>query len=277
MNVPNVVELNEKIYAAIEKMESEESLALLGELAGQAPAYYKKHLEMEHTTPSPSGVTRCRLQQWYKAREEPSDVVLPAAWKKRSATGVLIEPWWMAVLTIAGLDIQLPGEGRECGPYMWAHPDAIIGDDGLLELKDKTGWGYKSLIEGSGVAYEEPGEYMQAQLYMAAYKREWCVYLASPADPAFLQSIMQQWKKYGPNFELPLVYLAAIERREQDVLAGLARAEMVHDDMQQDTPPPREFSGVTLTAKGKKSWPCGYCPYARQCKEVYDGVPAIEA
>ena len=268
MSTPNIVELSDRIYASIEEMGSEDSLALLGELAGQAPAHYKKHLELEHSTPSPSGITRCRLQQWYKAKEEESSVVLPAAWKKRSAAGVLIELYWMSVLQLAGLDIQ-PTEATPCGEHMRAHPDALVGSDGLLELKDKTGWAYKRLIEGTGLAYEEPSEYMQAQLYMAATERQWCLYLASPADPAFLQSIMQQWKKYGPNYELPLVYLAVIERREQDILAGLARAEMIAEDVKQEEPPPREFDGVALNPKGKKSFPCGYCLHNKQCVECY--------
>lgn len=266
--IPNVIDLNDRIYAAIEEMGSEDSLALLGELAGQAPAHYKKHLELEHSTPSPSGITRCRLQQWYKAKEEESSVVLPAAWKKRSAAGVLIELYWMTILKLTGLDIYDNGPYR-CGDHMDAHPDAFIADDGLLELKDKTGWAYKRLIEGSGIAYEEPSEYMQAQLYMAATERPWLLYLASPADPAFLQSIMQGWKKYGQNYELPLVYLAVIERREQDILAGLARAEMIAEDVKQDEPPPREFDGVALNPKGKKAFPCGYCIYHPQCQEVY--------
>jgi hypothetical protein len=268
MTVPNVAHLTYAIYKAIEEMGSDESLALLGKLAGQAPAHYKKHLELEHSTPSPSGITRCRLQQWYKAREEESDVILPAAWKKRSAAGVFMEPYWMSVLSLTGLKIA-DAEANECGPHMRAHADAFINDDGLLELKDKTGWAYKRLIEGKGLAYEQPDEYMQAQLYLHATAREWCLYLASPADPAFLQSIMQGWKKYGQNYELPLVYLAVIERREQDIQAGLERAEMIAADVQEDTPPPREFDGVYLSKTGKKAFPCGYCLYNRQCVEVY--------
>src|SRR3990167_6024300 len=165
---PNLDDLKQRIYAAIEEMGSGESLRLLGELGAQMPQYLAKHLEMTHTVPSPSSVMDCRLQQWFKAREYETDVVVPAAWLTRAAAGVVIEPYWAAVLSLAGIPVSFPDKALPCGPNMQAHPDGYIGDNALLELKDKTGWGYKRLIEGNGIAYEEPNEYMQCQLYLHA-------------------------------------------------------------------------------------------------------------
>ena len=267
---PNLDELRQRIYAAIEEMGSEESLQLLGELGAQMPTYLAKHLAMTHTVPSPSSVTDCRLQQWFKAREYEPDVVVPAAWLKRAAAGVVIEPYWMAILTLAGLPITLPGHEIPCGPVMDAHPDGYIGDNALLELKDKTGWGYKRLIEGNGIAYEEPNEYMQCQLYLHASGRDWCLYLASAADPALLQSLMRQWKKYGKDYELPLVYLEIVYKRDEDVQAGLERGDMIADDAQSSAAPPREYDGVAFKTDGvTKTFPCGYCIYQPTCKETY--------
>ena len=172
---PNLDDLRTRIYSAIEEMGSTESLRLLGELGGEIPAYLSKHLAMIHTVPSPSSVMDCRLQQWFKVREYEPDVVIPAAWLKRAAAGVVIEPYWMAILSLAGLPVTLPDKALSCGPHMRAHPDGYIGDNALLELKDKTGWGYKRLIEGNGIAYEEPNEYMQCQLYLHASGRDWCL------------------------------------------------------------------------------------------------------
>ena len=270
LDPPNLDDLRQKIYAAIEEMGSEESLRLLGELGTQMPQYLAKHLAMIHTVPSPSSVMDCRLQQWFKVREYEPDVVIPAAWLKRAAAGVVIEPYWMAILSSAGLPVTLPDKPWSCGLHMRAHPDGYIGDNALLELKDKTGWGYKKLIEGNGIAYEEPNEYMQCQLYLHASGRDWALYLASPADTALLQSLMRQWKKYGKSYDLPLVYLEIVQKREQDILVGLARGDMIHEDAQSDAAPPREYDGVPFKKDGvTKSFPCGYCIYQPTCKETY--------
>lgn len=271
MSIPDRDILRDDIYQAIEGMGGEEALEMLADLAGKAPSYYAAHLSMEHTVPSPSGVTNCRLQQWFKGQGIERDTVPPAAWDKRAAAGVLTESWWLTVLKMAGLDIRLPDKAIPCGSVMRAHPDAYIGDDGLLELKDKTGWAYKRILESLNLAYEEPREYMQAQLYMHAANRDWCLYLASPADPALLQSLMRQWKKYGKQYELPLFHMEVIERREVDILAGLARGEMIAKDQESADPPPREFNGIEFDRKGNKAWPCGYCQWGDTCRSMYNG------
>ena len=263
--VINLDELTPRIYAAIEGMEGEESLRLLGELAGKAPAYYKRHLEMEHSLPSPSSVQTCRLQQWFKGKEYMPTRTIPAAWSARSAAGVLTEIYWVTILRLAGVDVILPEDNGD--PL--AHVDGFIGDDGILELKNKTGWGYKRLIEGKGIAYEEPREYMQVQLYLNATGRDWVLYFASPADPALLQSLMRQWKKYGTAYDLPLFYLEVVEKRQQDIDAGLARMDMIAIDLASDSPPPREFDAVEFGKKGAKAFPCGYCVHIDSCNEVY--------
>ena len=276
MPPPSLETLETSIYQAIEEMGNEESLKLLGQIAGEAPRYYEAHLRMEHSVPSPSSISRCRLQQYFKATGQKPDVNLPAAWTKRSAAGVMTEAYWLTILRLAGLDIQLPSvDGYECGSYMMAHPDSLIGGDGLLELKDKNGWAYKRLIEGQGVAYEEPSEYTQTQLYLQATGRSWALYLASPADPAMLESMMRNYNKYKdiPDWHLPLFYLEGINRREQDIQAGLARADMVHHDLSSTETgviPPREYDGKELNSNGKtKAFPCGYCQFQKTCVEVY--------
>jgi len=252
-----------KLISTIEGMESEEFTVLLSNLAAVTPDYLRAHMEMEHSTPSPSGVTACRLQQYLKKTDEEVTSKIPASWSLRAAAGTIGEPLWLALLRMADVNVSFPEEGGyPCGPLMRAHPDGLIDQDGLLELKSTTGWTYKRLIEGIGVAYEEPKHYMQAQLYMYATGRDWCLYLASTPDPALLQSMMRNYKKYGKEYELPFCYLEVIKRREQDIEAGLARAEMIVADRESGILPPRDFDG-------RKNWPCNYCPYQVKCQETY--------
>ncbi|KKL18751.1 hypothetical protein LCGC14_2472390, partial [marine sediment metagenome] len=126
------------------------------------------------------------------------DQSTPLNWKVRQAMGVLAEPYWLTVLSMAGWEIDLPNETFSCGPHMIAHPDAVLDTNFLVELKSISGWGYRKLIESvNGVFGVERGHFTQAQLYMYAADKEWCLYLSFPADAGLLQSIMRQKKKYG--------------------------------------------------------------------------------
>ncbi len=63
----------------------EAALAQLARLTAEVPRWVRLHLEMEHTYPSPSGVTRCRLAQWYDARGMKPEQESPLGWKVRRA------------------------------------------------------------------------------------------------------------------------------------------------------------------------------------------------
>jgi hypothetical protein len=152
---------------------------------------------------------------------------------------------------------------------MKGHPDGYIAETGLLELKDMNGWAYKRLLESQGVAYEEPRHYTQMQLYMDGAVRDWCLYFATPADPGMLQGIMRGYKAYGNDYILPLYYAEIVERRDVDIRAAHARAEMIATDQLSDTPPPREFDGRAMDNKGRLAWPCGYCAHQKSCDALY--------
>ena len=269
-NPPSTIEVSARIDEALENIGNEKSLELLGRLGAETPNWLKIHLEMDHTYPSPSNITRCRYQLWLNAKNKPRDEDPPSLWKIRQLMGIISEPLWLAVLGMAGFEIALPNKRFGCGPSMWAHPDAVLDDDFLVELKTLNGWGYKTLLESSvGVSAEEDGHYTQAQLYLYAADKEWCLYLATPPDPGFLQSTMRQKKRYGPNYDMPPVYLEWIQRDEATIEDALQRAEMIAEDIKSDEPPPREFDGRTVDLKGKKLMPCGFCLFSSTCQKQY--------
>ncbi|KKK97577.1 hypothetical protein LCGC14_2651340, partial [marine sediment metagenome] len=220
----NVDEIRSRLYTAIDSVDSEQSLEMMGELGSLIPAWLRHHLEQEHSTPSPSTLMDCRFCQWLRARKEPPDQDIPTYWKIRRVAGVLQEPYWLHIFKLAGFDVVLPDETYACGPLMQAHPDALVNDF-VLELKSVQGWGFKNLMEGYGVATESPGHYTQANLYLYAAKKKKCLYVATPPDPGLLQSILRQKKRYGSNFNLDPLYLEFIERDEATIEAGLRRAE----------------------------------------------------
>ncbi|KKL55771.1 hypothetical protein LCGC14_2252060, partial [marine sediment metagenome] len=40
-------------------------MAAIADLIHQTPAQIKQHMELEHTNPGPSSVTKCRRAQWF--------------------------------------------------------------------------------------------------------------------------------------------------------------------------------------------------------------------
>lgn len=260
---PNLTELEQRIYAAMGTVETPEFQQMLTELSAQSPAYLASHYAMEHTHPSASKVMGCRRELWYRATETERESGIPPAWTKRAAVGILMEPFWMAVLNMAGVPCSRPDSGVAIGPHMRGHADVYIGDNALGEFKDKNGWMYKRLIEGEGLREVLPGEYTQIQLYLHGYDRDWCLYLATPDSPSMLNSMMRDYKRYKeiPNWELPLVYLEIIERNPAEALAAIDRAEMLVADLKSEVVAPREYDGQVR----KGMYPCNICSYRNRC------------
>ena len=248
---------------------SDSALKSLASLSSKIPNWVKAHLEMEHTVPSPSCVTECRHRLWHRAKGTTPDSESPLGWKVRRAMGIIAEPYWLAVLDAGGIKADAWNTTLQCGPYMTAHPDAVVKDEFLFEFKSTSGYGYKKLVEDSiGLRNAEWSYYMQAQLYMYAAKYEWALYLSFPPDFSLIQSIIRQKKKYRGVYELPPVYLEWIPLDTRVIEEGLQRAEWITDDIKKDTPPRREYDGVEFKMDGKtRKFPCGYCLYLKTCNE----------
>lgn len=264
---PGLKKLEQDIYAVLGTVDTPAFQQMLVELVAESPKYLAAHLSNPHSIPSPSSLMECRLSSWFKATGQEPEGSIPPYWTKRAVTGVLMEPFWMAVLRQCGLDIQHVPAGVAIGEDMHGKADYFIGDNALGELKDKNGWMYKRLLEGMGLAYEEPKEYMQAQMYLQGYEREWSLYMATPDSPGMLQSAMRNYKRYKdiPNWTLPLVYLEIIDRSDKDILIGLARAKMMRADQASTTPPPREYDGLV---HDKGLHPCNICRFRKECNAV---------
>ncbi len=245
------------------------ALGVLAGLEGKVPAWLRSHREMEHSFPSPSSIMNCRLQQWFNAKKMKPDQASPRGWKVRRAIGILQEPYWLAVLGSGGAKLTMSNKRFDCGPNMWAHPDAIMDDEFIVEIKSVSGWGYRKILEAwGGVEMCEKGHYVQAQLGMYSTGYDWCLYLTNPADFGQTQSSMRQKKRYDKNFQMQPLYLEWIPRNNGTIEMALARAEMVAADKLSNSPPPREFAGVEYRTDGRRAWPCGYCLHLRKCNDL---------
>jgi len=259
----NLEDFNTRVYDALQNMESPEFRGLLKELGEEMPQHLATQLGMEHSSPSPSGLTTCHTQLWYKAHDVEVENKVPAAWLKRAAVGSMTELLWIALIRLAGYNVSF-SKGFPVGEHMRGHADGFI-EGGLIELKDLTGWTYKRIIEEpGGIVNSEMRYYTQMQMYMYGADVDWGLFFVSVADPAHLQSNMRRYKKYGQGWDLPLFYTEIVERDEAHIQASLNRAESIATLMKEITPPPREYDGVI-------NWPCGYCPFQRRCNEEFGG------
>jgi hypothetical protein len=270
-------EVRGRIHEAIRSIDHTEYLDFLEELGPRVPGWLKTHLEMEHTVPSPSNVMRCRLQLWLLGQGYEPDDEPPILWKIAQIQGIIAEPVWIAILDRAGFGISLANERLDCGPTMWAHPDAVLDDKYILEFKRPSGIGFRKLLEASmGIAGAEYDWYVQMQLYMLATDKERGLFLASPGDGSLLQMMMRQRKMYGWGFELDPIYLEWVERDENTIRIALERAEMIKWDLEKDKPPVREFLGQAFDLKGRRKRPCGYCPFPERCNTMYGYGEGLE-
>ena len=122
-------EISERLTVAIQEIGSRRWLDSLEKFGTLAPLRMRAHLETEHTTPSPSGVEACRLQQWYYAKNKIPDIPHPVVYRRQAAMGVLSELWWLTVFEVAGFYVLVPHEAFPCGEHMTAHPDALFSED----------------------------------------------------------------------------------------------------------------------------------------------------
>lgn len=264
---PNLGELYQGIDDVLHQVDTPAFQEALVSLAAGSAAHLREHLTMEHSIPSPSTITDCRFATWCKGTGVPSTGVIPTSWTKRSVAGTLIEPFWIAVLNLTGMlpPVNKVDSAKPAGPHMLGMADIQIGDHGLGEFKDRSGWMYKRILE-DGIVFAEPKTYMQIQQYLFAYDRQWALLLASAADPGMLQGQMRRFKNYGPEYNLPVAYLEVIERDDEAIARGQERAYMMANDKKSSSPPPREYDG---RVHDKGMHPCNICRFVNTCQETW--------
>lgn len=283
-------ELYDRLLAAVREMGSEKGIGTLREMQTQSLAWMEKHLEMEHSYPSASMITRCRLQQWLNYLEvEPSEEI-PVHWFMRAAAGIINEPYWRALFAMAGFE-TIHDHTHVCTTNgMIAHPDLVVVGDKersdletfIVELKSMSGFGYKKYWdEPGGVYVHERGHYSQMQLYM---NKVWedgldepfvknCLYLVTTPDPGLIQSIMRQRKdRRNTGWNLTPLYLEWTPYNKDAVNNLMAREQMLIDDIDRSLGdiPEREFSGEEFEGRGRKTFPCGYCAHLKTCNSIYN-------
>ena len=270
--IPTNEQTLNQILEAIGRIDTDQFIETMEELTPMIPDWIKAHMRMERTFPSPSGILRCRLQQWFEGKKMAADQIVPVGWKIRRMMGIIQEPLWIAILNMADFPTDLPMDATPCGEHMMAHPDGelCIEDEIFpVEFKSISGVGFRKLIDGGGIAFREQDHYAQIQLYMHAMNASAGLYLATPPDPGLLQANMRTKKRFGSDYQMDPVYVEWVEYDAGSVEHYLERADMILEDGKSDEPPMREYSGIPENAKGKRNWPCGFCVHVDKCNDTF--------
>jgi hypothetical protein len=254
-------EIRESILTAIRQFDWEEGRPIHAELVGNTPAYMAKHFALEHTIPSPSSVTSCRRQLWYKSHDTEVDRTLPEAWAMRAATGMVLEPWWFMMLGLSDprLAVTTVEKPLDIAPGIIGSPDGYLTEIGaLLELKSQTGWKFIFNNE-KGITSESPEHVAQCQLYMHGAGVEWTLFLASAADPQLVRWVKN--RKRDPGFEYPFFLLEWVRYDPKVAQDLLVRMDKIKDDNYKDDPPLGEYDPA------ETKWPCQLgCRWRAQCE-----------
>ena len=256
-------EIHESILKAIRDLDWKTARLNLAELVSRTPAHIEQALALEHTIPSPSGVTDCRRKLWFKSHSDGDGRALPEAWIYAAAVGTLVEPWWCKMLGLADPRLKVTNftEPLDIAPGVRGMPDGNLeAIDSLFELKSSGGWDYIYTKE-EGVYKQNPGHVAQTNLYMDAAGKDWCLILHNTVAPALVKWIKN--RKRDPNFEYPFFSLTWIRRDPEYVAELKERLLLIQEDKLKDTPAPREHSPSTT------KWPCQVgCPNLKRCLEI---------
>jgi hypothetical protein len=181
--------------------------------------------------------------------------------------GILSELVYVSVLNNAGIDLLENKTLEFKKGLMLGTPDAIAKDF-TVEIKNRTGYQYKRYIGRHGyVSGVEPNVYSQIQVAIDSAGVDWALLLVLPSDFAQLQKTMRLNKRWGPEYDLPPFHLEWVPRNDDHIAYIETRAKIIKEAIASDEQPQREFSGIPIDIKGKRNWPCGYCPYNERCIE----------
>lgn len=268
MNQPPIPlpEIHNSILTAIRDFDWERGRPILAELVGNTPAYMAKHFALEHTIPSPSSVTDCRRQQWYKVHDTEVDRTLPESWAMRAATGMVMEPWWFMILGLSDprLAVTTIEEPLDIAPGVIGSPDGYLKEiDSLFELKSQTGWKFSYNVKND-IFRESPEHVAQCQLYMHGAGVEWTLYLAAAADPSLIKWVKKFFAKKEEKADYenyPFFFVEWVRYDPIHAQSLIHRMEMIRQDKFAEEPVSRDYNPATT------KWPCQLgCRWRAQCE-----------
>lgn len=245
-------EIRQSILTAIRDFNWEKARPILAELVGNTPSYMAEHWELEHTIPGASSVTKCRRAQWFPTHLPDDEGQPREEWIYAAAVGMLVEPWWAMMLTLADprLVVTPTREPREIVPGVLGTPDGELKNiDALVEWKASGSWDYIYTRE-DGIRKNHMDHIAQANLNLDAVNKDWCLIVHNTVAPGLVRWLKaplisvpgQKRKKKDPNFRYPFFDLNWIERDPHYVAYLKERLVILQEDQASEEIAPREHN-----------------------------------
>ena len=233
--------------------------------------------------PSPSSVTRCTRQNWFKSKGVPRTEPLDAETAVAQESGRLTESLLTALLEEAGfgtMEFDPTDEAqRELKPKAlksynlrggqldnaitlnepWA---SKYGEVALVELKRKSVFAFLQLVRTGRVMEGAPEDYAQLQALMAATGRRYALYFAVNWDRGALTKATRG-KPRPDGF-----YLEWVPFNDAAVSGVAGRAEMQGGWIDG----PADASKVPYDHTPGKDWQCDWCGWRAACEAASGGV-----
>lgn len=250
----------------IDRKTTKELLAAALRLADARP---------DRNVPSPSSVSKCTRQNWFKAKgtaktNQPDNGESVIA----AETGRLSEAFLIRVVEEAGLGVpvyvtedeslrELSAAELEEVSMKGGQVDNIIRpDDGerfLVEFKRKGVFDMLDLLR-DGLREAKPDEFIQMQSLMHAKGLTRGLYIAANWDRGSFTSRVRKWDERPDG-----LYAEWVPYSRPAALAAKVRAEMQTKLIEEEEDParvPRDYDPF----EGK--FPCSWCPHWDVCKKV---------
>ena len=143
------------------------------------------------------GLETCAIEKaTYRLTKVPPDMFLTPA----MARGKELEPRARATYKqVTGQDVQEVGF-CVMDDYVGCSPDGLVGDEGLIEIKCKTGPHHLFAVINKWI---DPKHYGQMQFQMLVTGRKWCDYVLY--NPDFSEPIYIQTVKADPIYQADLL------------------------------------------------------------------------
>ncbi|KKN01641.1 hypothetical protein LCGC14_1125740 [marine sediment metagenome] len=245
---------------------SDQFLAAALKLADERP---------DRPSPSPSSVMRCTRQNWLKMRGYPKTHQPDNGESYISAeTGRVSEPVLTQILLamdpplVVGILFETEEERElsadELAKVLMAGGQVdnvgvtAEGEHVLIEYKRKGTFGYLDLLR-KGLREGAEDDYMQMQALMAAKGLKRGLYIAANFDRSALTANTRKWDE-RPNG----VHIEWVDFSPAAAKAAKQRAEMQQGYIDNEDDPakvPRDYEPTGENAR----WPCGWCPFFKEC------------
>lgn len=231
----------------------------------------------ERAVPSPSSVSKCTRQNWFKSRGYPVDNYPDPEGYISQEGGRLSEPLLQSILEEAGIVLSMKydqsDEGRELMPEQLARVNmnggqvdnvgvTPEGDEVLVEFKRKNVYSMKALWLSKDLSRCSEGQddYTQLQSLLHALDLKKAIYVAAAWDRSALTQAIRP--------KVPMTYIDEVAYNPMVAKVATERAARQDSYIKNEDTAARVPRDHNPTGGPKADWQCRWCSWWNTCVDA---------